>query len=199
MKFKEDNITMFVFDAFYFNENRSILYSMILLDDDSKLVAAVDLFHAPKYELYVQNNKMSLDEFETQFEKNGFTSIHSNGPQFNISLVDQNTKTLAQIEEIKKNQNHTVCAVLSPILSLTYCKLALSTADVNSQDSGYMSDPLNINFHIFTSLTGEKIIKYNDLNGLKNSKFNPALRTVFIVHGWSFDASVIRSFQKGNI
>lgn len=183
---------MFVFDTFYLpSTDRDLLYVMILLDGDGKVVAKIHLYDPPRYTLYVHENSMLLDAFEDQYKENNYKSFDLHAQQLDTNFIDRKTKTLYEIKRLQK-----VCTVLSPIITLTSCD---SSNDNN--DSLLYADS-DIDFCIITSLTDEKKIKYDNLEGLFNSKFNPRLKTIVVIHGFQVypftsGHDMIKSFQDG--
>lgn len=191
-KFKDDNTLMFVFDTFYLpSTDRDLLYVMILLDGDGKVVAEIHLYDPPRYTLYVQGNSMLLDTFEDQYKRNNYKSFDSHAPQLDIHFIDRKIKTLYETKRL-----HKMCSVLSPIVTLTFC----DSSNNNNDPLSYSAS--DIDFCIITSLTDEKKIKYDNLEGLINSKFNPRFETIVVIHGFQVypftsGHDMIKSFQDG--
>lgn len=165
---------------------------MLLLDSDGKEVAVVYLDSPPYYRMFIHRGSLresiTLDAFEHRFTRNNYKSFDSNAEQFLIDFINPNTKTLNEIKTLGK-----VCTVRSPILTWEWCG--------GSEDVETFSD-YDIDICIITSLTDEKKIKFYDLNGLLNSKFDIQLETVVVIHGyqvWPFTSGhdLIKLYQEG--
>lgn len=130
-------------------------------------------------------------------------------PKFDISFVEQRTKTLKEVEQL----GNKVCTVRKPIVTLVLCDqlIGTKTADVDILHSTYSISSWiipnhedAIEFHIITSLTDDTIIKFDDIDGLINSNFDPTLETVVVIHGFRIypfsgtAQSLINEYKEGD-
>lgn len=186
---------------------------MFLLDSNGKQVAEILLDGPPHYVIRIERSVwrylfvdsssfIRLDEFEDDFKENSYKSFYSNALQFDISFIDGKTRTLDEIEKLDK-----VCAVRFPILTWESCdspySLSVNTASLLPSLSLDTYIKNNIYFCIITSLTDEKIIKFDEIDELQNSKFDPESDTVVVIHGYQADPfdvghSFIESYRDGN-
>lgn len=165
-------------------------FIMFLLDGDGTEVATIHLDNPPHYRIFIHSGSISLDALEYRFKRNNYKCFdrYEHTEQFLIDFIDGKTYDLNVIEKLGK-----VCTVRSPVVTMVWCD--------EPDDIGTFSE-YDIDFCIIASLTDEKKVKFYDINGLLNSKFDPRLETVVFIHGyqiWPFTSghSLIKDYQDG--